>query len=231
MIPTSGPRRVVSASRQRRRGGLDDGGNAARHVREVSAARDLRSRTRASFVDILPRSTTPASAEDEDAETPDAVAAETPDAVTADAIEAYSSKTNGDDLILRGVHGLRAARALIENQLAQRVPLGLPHAVVVGPRLVEVRVDESHSQTLGAFPRVSTTVSIGPAPIERHSRLERASPWCTSPVVAGAQSGYKEYISARDVHRDLQLSAHGSSPSVLAARQRRRPKRHIRRRL
>ena len=55
-----------------------------------------RSRTRASFVD-----------------------AETPDAVTADAIEAYSSKTNGDDLILQAYTGLLLA-FLIENQPAAR---------------------------------------------------------------------------------------------------------------
>ena len=79
-----------------------------------------RSRTRASFVDILTRSTsTPRRGRRQDAETPDAVAAETPDAVTADAIEAYSSKTNGDDLILQAYTGLLLA-FLIENQPAAR---------------------------------------------------------------------------------------------------------------
>lgn len=80
-----------------------------------------RSRTRASFVDILTALYLHAGGadEDEDAETPDAVAAETPDAVTADAIEAYSSKTNGDDLILQAYTGLLLA-FLIENQPAAR---------------------------------------------------------------------------------------------------------------
>ena len=83
-----------------------------------------RSRTRASFVDILTALYLHAGGADEDEaaetpETPDAVAAETPDAVTADAIEAYSSKTNGDDLILQAYTGLLLA-FLIENQPAAR---------------------------------------------------------------------------------------------------------------
>ena len=80
-----------------------------------------RSRTRASFVDILTALYLHVGGADadEDAETPDAVAAETPDAVTADAIEAYSSKTNGDDLILQAYTGLLLA-FLIENQPAAR---------------------------------------------------------------------------------------------------------------
>ena len=75
-----------------------------------------RSRTRASFVDILTALYLHAGGADEDE---DAVAAETPDAVTADAIEAYSSKTNGDDLILQAYTGLLLA-FLIENQPAAR---------------------------------------------------------------------------------------------------------------
>ena len=83
-----------------------------------------RSRTRASFVDILTALYLHAGGADEDEaaetpETPDAVAAETPDTVTADAIEAYSSKTNGDDLILQAYTGLLLA-FLIENQPAAR---------------------------------------------------------------------------------------------------------------
>ena len=75
-----------------------------------------RSRTRASFVDILTALYLHAGGADEDE---DAVAAETPDTVTADAIEAYSSKTNGDDLILQAYTGLLLA-FLIENQPAAR---------------------------------------------------------------------------------------------------------------
>ena len=75
-----------------------------------------RSRTRASFVDILTALYLHAGGADEEEDT---VAAETPDAVTADAIEAYSSKTNGDDLILQAYTGLLLA-FLIENQPAAR---------------------------------------------------------------------------------------------------------------
>jgi len=67
-----------------------------------------RSRTRASFVDILTALYLHAGGADEDE-----------DAVTADAIEAYSSKTNGDDLILQAYTGLLLA-FLIENQPAAR---------------------------------------------------------------------------------------------------------------
>ena len=75
-----------------------------------------RSRTRASFVDILTALYLHAGGADEDEDT---VTAETPDTVTADAIEAYSSKTNGDDLILQAYTGLLLA-FLIENQPAAR---------------------------------------------------------------------------------------------------------------
>ena len=100
------------------------------------------------------------------------------------------------------------AQLELGQRLAQRVPLGLPHAVVVGPRRVEVRVDESHAQTLALRQQ------------PRHDGARRTRAYHGTVVSARGRRGV--VAAAAGAQRGYCICARDGRPRS-TARERRRP--------